>query len=110
MEVEGQAPGHLPCTAASTIVSAVAPLQPTRSPTPTRPAPYPDAHLRGFSSLYRLVRSAPIPLAPSRSSIPSAGPVAEQVLLLENISTSIKIGPEQLPSVHKLLVEAVGVE
>lgn len=37
----------------------------------------------------------------------AAGPVAEQVLLLENISTSIKIGPDQLPSVYKLLVEAV---
>ncbi|EFJ47524.1 hypothetical protein VOLCADRAFT_105085 [Volvox carteri f. nagariensis] len=37
------------------------------------------------------------------------GPVAEQVLLLENISTSIKIGPDQLPSVHKLLVEAARI-
>lgn len=34
------------------------------------------------------------------------GPAAEQVLLLENIGTSIKIGPAQMPSVHKLLVEA----
>lgn len=40
--------------------------------------------------------------------MPLPGPVAEQVLLLENISTSIKIGPEQLPSIHKLLVDAVG--
>jgi hypothetical protein len=39
-----------------------------------------------------------------------AGPAAEQVLLLENIATSIKIGEEQLPSVHRLLVEAVGVD
>eukprot|EP00798_Chlamydomonas_sp_ICE-L_P027092 gene27093-2316_t len=31
---------------------------------------------------------------------------AEQVLLLENIATSIKIGPNQLGSVHKLLQEA----
>jgi hypothetical protein len=30
-----------------------------------------------------------------------------QVLLLENIATSVKIGPDQLPSVHKLLIEAV---
>eukprot|EP00195_Chlamydomonas_chlamydogama_P013042 CAMPEP_0202902272 /NCGR_PEP_ID=MMETSP1392-20130828/16760_1 /ASSEMBLY_ACC=CAM_ASM_000868 /TAXON_ID=225041 /ORGANISM="Chlamydomonas chlamydogama, Strain SAG 11-48b" /LENGTH=290 /DNA_ID=CAMNT_0049589013 /DNA_START=448 /DNA_END=1320 /DNA_ORIENTATION=- len=34
------------------------------------------------------------------------GPVAEQVLLLENMSTSIRIGPDQLPTVHKLLVDA----
>ena len=39
----------------------------------------------------------------------AAGPAAEQVLLLENIATSIKIGPEQLPSVHKLLIEAAQV-
>ncbi|KAG1679281.1 hypothetical protein FOA52_009311 [Chlamydomonas sp. UWO 241] len=37
------------------------------------------------------------------------GPAAEQVLLLENIATSIKIGPEQLPSVHRLLMEAAEV-
>ncbi|GFR48509.1 hypothetical protein Agub_g10368 [Astrephomene gubernaculifera] len=37
------------------------------------------------------------------------GPVAEQVLLLENISSSIKIGPEQLPSVHKLMAEAARI-
>jgi hypothetical protein len=36
-----------------------------------------------------------------------AGPVAEQVLLLENIATSIKTGPDQLPTVHNLLLEAV---
>ncbi|KAL6755418.1 peptidase family M48-domain-containing protein [Haematococcus lacustris] len=34
------------------------------------------------------------------------GPAAEQVLLLENIANSVKIGPHQLPSVHQLLVEA----
>lgn len=28
------------------------------------------------------------------------------MLLLENISTSIKVGPEQLPSVHQVLLEA----
>ena len=38
-----------------------------------------------------------------------AGPAAEQVLLLENIATSIKIGPDQLSSVHKLLIEAAQV-
>lgn len=35
------------------------------------------------------------------------GPVAEQVLLLENIATSIKTGPNQLPTIHNLLLEAV---
>ena len=34
------------------------------------------------------------------------GPVAEQVLLLENIGTSVLVGPEQLSSVHKLLTSA----
>jgi hypothetical protein len=38
-----------------------------------------------------------------------AGPVAEQVLLLENIATSIKTGPDQLPTVYNLLLEAVRV-
>eukprot|EP00210_Caulerpa_lentillifera_P007105 g6798.t1 len=37
------------------------------------------------------------------------GPVAEQVLLIENISTSVKVGPGQLPSVHKLLLEAAEI-
>jgi len=37
------------------------------------------------------------------------GPVAEQVLLLENISTSVKVGPQQLPSIHHLLVEATEI-
>ena len=34
------------------------------------------------------------------------GPVAEQVLLLENVGTSVQVGPTQLPSLHKLLVQA----
>ena len=34
------------------------------------------------------------------------GPVAEQVLLLENVGTSVQVGPSQLPSLHKLLVQA----
>ncbi|KAK9787735.1 hypothetical protein WJX73_002112 [Symbiochloris irregularis] len=34
------------------------------------------------------------------------GPVAEQVLLLENIGTSLLVGPTQLASLHKLLVQA----
>ncbi|CAG9467214.1 unnamed protein product [Pedinophyceae sp. YPF-701] len=34
------------------------------------------------------------------------GPVAEQVLLLENISTSVKVGPDQLPSVWNSMQEA----
>ncbi|WIA19977.1 hypothetical protein OEZ85_005854 [Tetradesmus obliquus] len=37
------------------------------------------------------------------------GPVAEQVLLLENIATSIKTGPDQLPTVHNLLLDAAEV-
>lgn len=32
--------------------------------------------------------------------------MAEQVLLLENIGTSIKVGPTQLSSLHKLLLQA----
>eukprot|EP00884_Botryococcus_braunii_P006850 jgi/Botrbrau1/16166/Bobra.0272s0003.2 len=36
------------------------------------------------------------------------GPVAEQVLLLENISTSVLVGPDQLSSLHSLLVQAAG--
>lgn len=36
-----------------------------------------------------------------------AGPVAEEVLLLENIASSIKTGPDQLSSVHNVLLEAV---
>ncbi len=35
------------------------------------------------------------------------GPAAEQVLLLENISTAVKVGPDQLASIHWLLIEAV---
>ena len=35
-----------------------------------------------------------------------AGPVAEQVLLLENIGTSVLVGPEQLASLHRLLLTA----
>eukprot|EP00878_Enallax_costatus_P036853 GHUV01041425.1.p1 GENE.GHUV01041425.1~~GHUV01041425.1.p1 ORF type:complete len:305 (+),score=59.94 GHUV01041425.1:381-1295(+) len=37
------------------------------------------------------------------------GPVAEQVLLLENIATSLKTGPDQLPTIHNLLLEAAEV-
>lgn len=36
----------------------------------------------------------------------ATGPVAEQVLLLENISTSVLVGPEQLPHIHTLMVDA----
>ena len=35
------------------------------------------------------------------------GSAAEQVLLLENIATSVKLGPDQLPTVYKLLTDAV---
>ena len=37
------------------------------------------------------------------------GPVAEQVILLENISTSVRVGPTQLPSLHRLMTEAAGM-
>uniref|UniRef100_A0A061R7E7 Peptidase family m48 family protein n=2 Tax=Tetraselmis sp. GSL018 TaxID=582737 RepID=A0A061R7E7_9CHLO len=37
------------------------------------------------------------------------GPVAEQVLLLENIGTSIRVSEDQMPSVHALLMEACQV-
>ncbi|KAI3431473.1 hypothetical protein D9Q98_004525 [Chlorella vulgaris] len=37
------------------------------------------------------------------------GPVAEQVLLLENMGTSLKAGPDQLPSLHRLLTEAAAI-
>ncbi|KAF5838157.1 peptidase family M48-domain-containing protein [Dunaliella salina] len=49
--------------------------------------------LRGVPGLERTARNV-------------MGPIAEQVLLLENIATSVKIGNEQLPSVHRLLLEA----
>lgn len=32
-----------------------------------------------------------------------------QVLLLENIGTSLKVGPDQLPSLHHLLTEAAAI-
>ena len=32
--------------------------------------------------------------------------MAEQVLLLENVGTSVQVGPTQLPSLHKLLAQA----
>jgi Zn-dependent protease with chaperone function len=34
------------------------------------------------------------------------GPVAEQVLEIENISSGVLVGPEQLPSLYALLTEA----
>lgn len=44
---------------------------------------------------------------PHQPYLTTPGPVAEQVLLLENIATSIKTGPNQLPTIHNLLLEAV---
>jgi hypothetical protein len=35
------------------------------------------------------------------------GPVAEEVLVIENLGSSIKTGPAQLPSIHALLIDAV---
>jgi Zn-dependent protease with chaperone function len=37
------------------------------------------------------------------------GPAAEQVLLLENLATSVAVGPDQLPSIHALLLEAATI-
>ena len=34
------------------------------------------------------------------------GPTAEQFFYLENIAASVLVGPEQLPNIHGLLVEA----
>jgi Zn-dependent protease with chaperone function len=34
------------------------------------------------------------------------GPVAEQFFYLDNIATSVQVGPQQLPQYHKLLLEA----
>lgn len=34
------------------------------------------------------------------------GPVAEQVFYLDNISSSVLVGPKQLPDLHRLLLEA----
>ena len=36
-------------------------------------------------------------------------PVAEQMLVLEQISTSVLVGPKQLPHVHKLVLDAASV-
>ena len=35
--------------------------------------------------------------------------MAEQVLLLENIATSVLVGHDQLPSLYKILTEAAGI-
>ncbi|KAK9809087.1 hypothetical protein WJX72_009235 [[Myrmecia] bisecta] len=37
------------------------------------------------------------------------GPVAEQVLLLENIGTSVLVGHDQLTSLHRLLLDAASI-
>mmetsp|Transcript_1755 Transcript_1755/g.5092 ORF Transcript_1755/g.5092 Transcript_1755/m.5092 type:complete len:323 (-) Transcript_1755:264-1232(-) len=37
------------------------------------------------------------------------GPVTEEVLLLENIGTSVQVSEEQLPTIHSLLMEACQV-
>ena len=38
-----------------------------------------------------------------------SGPVAESVLLLENIGTAVLVGPDQLASLHKLLLDAAHI-
>ncbi|MDA0267289.1 MAG: M48 family metallopeptidase [Cyanobacteria bacterium] len=37
------------------------------------------------------------------------GPIAEQFFYLDNISTSVLVGPEQLPDLHDLLLEAAQI-
>lgn len=37
------------------------------------------------------------------------GPVTEDMLLLDNVGTSLQVGPDQLPSLHRLLAEAAAV-
>ena len=37
------------------------------------------------------------------------GPMSEQVMLLENISSSVLVGPQQLPALHASLVEAARI-
>jgi len=37
------------------------------------------------------------------------GPVAENMLLLDNVGTSVQVGPDQLPSLHALLQEAAAI-
>ena len=36
-------------------------------------------------------------------------PLLPQVLMLENIGTSVKVGPDQLPSLHALLAGAAAI-
>ena len=71
--------------------------------------------LKGCALLYKahdIVEYESIFPMPGHLSYPvititgNAGPVAEQVLLLENIGTSVLVGPEQLPSLHRLLITA----
>ncbi|KAK4535801.1 hypothetical protein CDCA_CDCA06G1826 [Cyanidium caldarium] len=37
------------------------------------------------------------------------GPIAEQIIEVENISMGVLVGPEQLPRLHRLLVEACSI-
>lgn len=55
----------------------------------------------------------PQPAAKGAAAFPltlvGCSPFPPQVLLLENIGTSIKVGPQQLPSLHSLLTEAAAM-
>ena len=42
-------------------------------------------------------------------AVRNAGPVAESVLLLENIGTAVLVGPDQLASLHRLLLDAAHI-
>ena len=56
-----------------------------------------------------LIRSDCYPESASSSCALVAGPVAEQVLILENIGTSVQASEDQLPSVYRLLHEAAAM-
>jgi len=47
------------------------------------------------------------PVTPPHPTTTITGPVAEQVLIMENMASSIKTGPDQLASIHKLMIDAV---
>ena len=58
---------------------------------------------------FPLVRSVSYPESASAACALAAGPVAEQVLILENIGTSVQASEDQLPSVYRLLHEAAAM-
>ena len=83
-------------------------------PAAAPPASPPAARRRVRAGPSAPARPAKHAVAPSRSGSepnpPSlVTPVAEQMLVLEQISTSVLVGPTQLPHVHKLVLDAAAV-